>query len=206
MTAPARMSIEAAVSALAAHGKNLAGRDLDFARDLYKAAKHPTRDLSEKQAYWIAELAHKAMNPNAANENKRESKSVNATAINAMFDNARSNGHKSPKVYFTDDSVGEIRLTVSKGGQYPGTIQIADRQGNWYGRIMKDGEVHCKRGSDNVIAAVSTFVSDPHAAVVKYGRKTGNCSFCARELTDAESVKRGYGPVCADNYGLPYGN
>ena len=33
----------------------------------------------------------------------------------------------------------------------------------------------------------------------------GRCCFCRRSLTQTESIKRGYGPSCADKRGLPYG-
>jgi hypothetical protein len=33
----------------------------------------------------------------------------------------------------------------------------------------------------------------------------GRCCFCHRELTQTESVRRGYGPECAKDRGLPYG-
>ncbi len=33
----------------------------------------------------------------------------------------------------------------------------------------------------------------------------GRCCFCARPLTQTESVTHGYGPHCADKHSLPYG-
>lgn len=41
------------------------------------------------------------------------------------------------------------------------------------------------------------------------GINTNVCQFCMKALTDdaaGASVERGYGPVCADKYGLPWGN
>jgi hypothetical protein len=44
---------------------------------------------------------------------------------------------------------------------------------------------------------------------VAFAHKTSTCMFCCRELTDERSDPKqggmGYGPVCADNYGLPWG-
>lgn len=37
------------------------------------------------------------------------------------------------------------------------------------------------------------------------GRETCNCSFCGLHLTNPQSVVVGYGPICADNWGLPWG-
>lgn len=46
-------------------------------------------------------------------------------------------------------------------------------------------------------------VSDEEAA--KFGQLYGTCCYCWRELTDERSIEAGYGPVCAENRGLPWG-
>ncbi len=42
--------------------------------------------------------------------------------------------------------------------------------------------------------------------MIDEGQATGVCQFCGRELTNAESMRRGYGPVCAERWGLPWGD
>lgn len=42
--------------------------------------------------------------------------------------------------------------------------------------------------------------------LAKVGIETGNCCFCGLDLTDPESVRYGYGPVCARKHGLPHTN
>lgn len=42
----------------------------------------------------------------------------------------------------------------------------------------------------------------PKEAAVRWGRKTGRCSCCGRELTDATSVAMGIGPICAEKWGF----
>jgi hypothetical protein len=40
------------------------------------------------------------------------------------------------------------------------------------------------------------------------GKNTKTCQFCMRPLTDGNdghSIDRGYGPICANKYGLPWG-
>jgi hypothetical protein len=37
------------------------------------------------------------------------------------------------------------------------------------------------------------------------GGSQSNCCFCGRVLTDPRSVRWGYGPTCAENFGLPWG-
>lgn len=39
----------------------------------------------------------------------------------------------------------------------------------------------------------------------EFGHRTGQCVFCLRHLTDERSVSVGYGPICAGNNGLPWG-
>jgi len=43
---------------------------------------------------------------------------------------------------------------------------------------------------------------DPSAAARAYGLRTGQCSICGRELTNAESRARGIGPICAERFGF----
>jgi len=39
--------------------------------------------------------------------------------------------------------------------------------------------------------------ADPLAAAVAYGRASGRCAVCGRDLTDPTSIEAGIGPVCA---------
>ena len=47
---------------------------------------------------------------------------------------------------------------------------------------------------------------DPLQAAKAHAALTGECSFCGAELSDERSKSVGYGPVCAENYGLPWGD
>lgn len=38
-----------------------------------------------------------------------------------------------------------------------------------------------------------------------FGQLYGTCIFCWKDLTDERSIEVGYGPVCAENRGLPWG-
>lgn len=50
-----------------------------------------------------------------------------------------------------------------------------------------------------------TFNDDPVEGAKLQGKIKSACCFCNRELTTPESVTAGYGPICADKYGLPWG-
>jgi len=56
-----------------------------------------------------------------------------------------------------------------------------------------------RQGLD-LINALRGIEVDPEAAAVLYGKASGNCSICGRDLTDPESIERGIGPICAAKY------
>ncbi len=49
---------------------------------------------------------------------------------------------------------------------------------------------------ERVIALLREFDADPLAAAMKYGKLSGRCCSCGRDLTDPESIERGIGPRC----------
>ena len=51
---------------------------------------------------------------------------------------------------------------------------------------------------------LEAFALEPITRAKVNGQKYGHCCFCKQELTNAISVYNGYGPICADNYGLPW--
>ena len=57
-----------------------------------------------------------------------------------------------------------------------------------------------------VANALIALANDPAKAASDYGHLTGTCCFCNRGLTDERSVSVGYGPICAQHFGLPWGD
>lgn len=55
-----------------------------------------------------------------------------------------------------------------------------------------------------VVEGILALEEDPKKLALLQGKQTNCCMFCRKELTDARSVYFGYGPVCAENWGLPY--
>lgn len=51
-----------------------------------------------------------------------------------------------------------------------------------------------------VRALLDELNSAPLQAAMKYGRLSGRCCSCGRELTDPESIATGIGPVCAERF------
>jgi hypothetical protein len=50
-------------------------------------------------------------------------------------------------------------------------------------------------------AAVIEVAANPEQAAVAFGKRLGRCSCCGAELTNAESIERGIGPICAEKWG-----
>lgn len=78
----------------------------------------------------------------------------------------------------------------------------------YYGKISPRGQtVLSKTATDDVqvMHYLTLVLNDPVAFAKLQGQQTGCCVFCAKELMNASSIYHGYGPICADKYGLPWG-
>lgn len=134
-----------------------------------------------------------------------------AAAIAAFILAARDRGLKFPKARFLAPCVpsatpAEMRLSIAgERSKVPGSINVMIG-GEWIGRIdATTGAV--SRGIeafDGLVATLAAIASNPAAAAKAYGALMCRCSFCNLALTDAGSVEAGYGPVCADKWGLPH--
>lgn len=174
-----------------------------------KGKKTAQQRLSDRQWPW----AHKLANEQLAREAK---KAVEATkpkptfkAIPALFDKALASGHKTPRITLDMDE-GRIRLSVAgPNSRTPGVIHVTDGgpfgDNIYFGRIERDGTLKGRQTPEWVMDTLRQLDGETLEFVVKYGQKTGNCCFCNSELVTTESVTAGYGPICADRYGLPWG-
>jgi hypothetical protein len=130
---------------------------------------------------------------------------LNLKAIADFLAAARDRGLKFPKARFLAPGSGELLLSLAGAkAKVPGSIQVVVR-GTWIGRVEPDGTVVGRLANDTpVIDTLTTIAADPAAAAKAYGALTCSCSFCGRGLTDEGSIEVGYGPVCADKWGLPW--
>ena len=60
------------------------------------------------------------------------------------------------------------------------------------------------QGTTELQNEILEFCKNPDAATKLYGQRYSNCCFCGIELTNKASLQMGYGPICADNFGLPW--
>lgn len=70
---------------------------------------------------------------------------------------------------------------------------------NSKGSIIKDGRRLTSQGAKAIVWVLDHAIHKRFSSLQKQVAilHTGRCLACGRELTDAESVKRGVGPVCA---------
>ncbi len=130
------------------------------------------------------------------------------TRLRKMFELAQEKGLAHPKIKIEIDGVSLRFAPAPLSGRNPGYIYVHRRRADgafvYTGKVAENGTYFGHSG-DGALAAIRAFAADPASRAAAHGHKTGMCCFCSRELTDPASVAVGYGPICADRYGLPYG-
>lgn len=77
-----------------------------------------------------------------------------------------------------------------------------DKSENVYvGRIAAGKFIRSRECTPEQEARLLDVAADPQKAAVAYGRLTGACACCGRTLSNAESLARGIGPICAETFG-----
>jgi hypothetical protein len=65
--------------------------------------------------------------------------------------------------------------------------------------VTRSGTILPSANAKEILPMLELFVRfsmNAKQMILNYGLETGECSICGRELTDAESIKRGVGPIC----------
>jgi len=194
------------VQALEAVISKLSVRDRDFAGDLLSNFRRWGK-LSEKQLQWVDTLTQRATNPQPA---PKAEVTVDVQRIQELFDRAAT---KLRRVRISlQDTAGNpvVFARAGKMSKYAGQIMLTDGrpfgENKFYGRIDVDGKFYPTRhAGKDVVNLVSEFAANPEEVAGRYGRLTGGCCFCAHPLKDNRSLSVGYGPICADRFGLNWG-
>lgn len=118
---------------------------------------------------------------------------------------AHGRGLRYPKARFLAPGGGELLLKrAGNASAHTGAVNVLVA-GEWVGRINLDGTVVGRlAGRSDLMQTLAVIATDPAGAAKSYGALHCHCSFCGLPLTDAGSVAVGYGPVCADHWGLPH--
>jgi hypothetical protein len=183
--------------------------DRPFAYSLLGAAAG--RGLSVKQSGWVRKMADRIINPP---KERAAARIGDVVGLLALFEKATSNGLQWPKLraITADGTTISLRRAGAKS-KYQGEIMVTSRLGDetlYYGRIDQGGTFHpglkvTTAALEQALPALKAMATDPATAGKAYGARTGHCAFCALPLEDSRSVEAGYGPICAENFGLPWG-
>jgi hypothetical protein len=193
-----------AVTVLEANLGNLNAKDQEFARSLLR---NPRR--TDKVLFWIGKMAERA----SGEKPEREKVEVgNLGPIVNMFGHYARNHVKLPRIVL---ATGHGLIAINPAGatsSFPGCIQVKEYEGErrWYGRIYSDGKFelspkYSAADMSHVIGALKALCDDPIGTASAHGRLTGRCCFCHIRLKDERSTQMGYGPQCAENFGLDWG-
>jgi len=120
---------------------------------------------------------------------------------------------KYPKITLSCE--GE-RVTLSVAGptsKAPGSVNVVGEgrypNREWFGRVSPNGEWVPSRSGSALLAPLTAllteFAANPAKVAKEHGRLTGSCCFCNKTLglgEDKRSIVVGFGPVCADHFGL----
>lgn len=169
-----------------------------FARSLWQQSQN--RQLSPAQLTW----AHKLACDLLQQESQQEVNSGEAefAKLFEVFKAAKARGLKRLTLRLSGVNVKPNRdLTMLWV-----TSQTEKEEGNYGLQPKYLGKVTPNsldsRLTDDVKAVLFEAASDPLTAAIRYGRETGSCSCCGRDLTNAESIRLGIGPICREKFGL----
>jgi hypothetical protein len=166
-----------------------------FAQDLAQKFNK----LSPAQYAWAHKLAVDYITPAAV---VTDNQTTQFEALFNAFEAAKSKGAKRLTLRFEGVNIKPNRDLTALWV----TSQTEFEQGDYGLKPKYLGKVTRtaidSKFSDIVRETIMGAANDPLTAAIKYGKVSGSCSCCGRELTVKESIERGIGPVCADKYGF----
>lgn len=82
-------------------------------------------------------------------------------------------------------------IAIKVDGEYVGKLVSADAQIILY-------------SAKELLPEIDALLSNPISESALQGKEYGRCCFCNRELDNEGSIFHGYGPICAEKWGLPW--
>ena len=173
--------------------ETLRGLRSTFAQDLARK----WNKLSASQYAWAHKLAQDTVKvaPVKSNEPSQFEALFNA------FETAKGKGAKRLTLRFEGVSIkpnrdNTVLWVTSQSETEMGEYGLKPK---YLGKVTPAG---CdSRLGDDVKAIIMGAANDPLSAAIKYGKVSGSCSCCGRELTDPKSIEAGIGPICATKFG-----
>lgn len=76
--------------------------------------------------------------------------------------------------------------------------------GEYVGKLVSAGAQIILYSAKELLPEIDALLSNPISESALQGREYGRCCFCNRELDNEGSIFHGYGPICAEKWGLPW--
>lgn len=143
-------------------------------------------------------------------DQKKNMLSLDVSKILAILDKTEgverrySNGREyvTKKVQFPKVRVGDLVFSkASESSKNAGAVYIK-YQKEYIGKVLGGYYLPVNSPSDEVISEIKSICKDPLDSAIAYGKRTGNCAVCSRDLTRHDSIDRGIGPICAERLGI----
>ena len=166
--------------------------------------------LSERQIPYLLQGALKATGDwkSALSDNRSSSALEGLSPIIGHFDAAHENGLQYPSITIRSraPSPGIRMYRAGQKSSRPGSVAVTDAEGDtFWGRVRRDGTFHAREAAPDWVGGVlRDFAEEPGEFARLEGQQSGACCFCDAKLTESGSIEVGYGPVCAQNFGLPH--
>ena len=154
------------------------------------------------------EAYRKHLQAEAAKRSQSQIRLEGLSQIFKMFAHATETGKlKRPAIRLANEDGQHLHLSLagaaSRNAGYVYVKADSGYEATYFGKISPDGRFQRAGGcTDDIEKLLHDFAANPEELATKYGRLTGCCAFCSRKLTDARSTQVGFGPVCAEKFGL----
>ena len=173
--------------------ETLRGLRSSFAQDLARK----WNKLSASQYAWAHKLAQDTVKvaPVKSNEPSQFEALFNA------FETAKGKGAKRLTLRFEGVNIKPNRDLTALWVTSQSETEMGEYglKPKYLGKVTPAG---CdSRLGDDVKAIIMGAANDPLSAAIKYGKVSGSCSCCGRELTDPKSIEAGIGPICVTKFG-----
>jgi hypothetical protein len=157
--------------------------------------------LTDKQVAACEAMFVKVDAKQAEKAKAREANSgeVDISKIEAMFATAKASGLN--KMAFTADGlkIKPAKETSKNAGALYVTLGSYD---SYQGKIVGGRFYPVSGVKSDTLTKLNEIAINPSQAARDYGKRTGVCCCCGRELTDKASIEAGIGPICATKWGL----
>lgn len=144
------------------------------------------RDAERQQQYKVE-----------AQQRVDQAPSIDIAKVLVALNKAVENGLKWPKL-----RLGTYTFSLAGAkSKNPGAVYVTGPE-YYCGKIIDGRFVRSRECTVEQADEIVKLAAEPAQSAVAYGRLTGACACCGRELTNAESVARGIGPICAEKFGF----